>query len=95
LRTDKILIYGRNIFFHLHSPALSPILVCIQNLLTEPDAFNLDLAAKRNVRVVDNVVEARTPNSSNFQVSAFRQLLAAIDTGVTRCLPMKSCRLKM
>jgi NADPH2:quinone reductase len=63
------------------------ILVCIQNLLTGPDAFNLDLAAKRNVRVVDNVVEARTPDSSNFQVSAFRQLLAAIDTGVIKVPP--------
>ncbi|WP_198350953.1 quinone oxidoreductase family protein [Flavisphingomonas formosensis] len=53
-------------------------LVCIQNLITGVEDFDLDLAAARNVRVVDNVADAMTEDPTWFQVHAFRQLLDAI-----------------
>jgi NADPH2:quinone reductase len=53
-------------------------LVCIQNLLTGPEDFDLDLATDRNVRVVDNVMDAMTEDPTWFQVKAFRALLDAV-----------------
>jgi NADPH:quinone reductase-like Zn-dependent oxidoreductase len=56
-------------------------LVVITNLLTGPEAFDLDLANARGVRVIDNVTASRVADMRTFQVSAFRQILAAIDAG--------------
>ncbi len=62
-------------------------LVCITNLITGPEAFDLEAAAKRDVRVVDNVVAAMTEDPTWFQVSAFRQLLSAIAAGAVKPPP--------
>jgi NADPH2:quinone reductase len=63
------------------------VLVCITNLLTGIDAFDLELARSRDVRVLDNVRAAMSPDPSDFQVSALRQLLQAVDTGEVKPPP--------
>jgi NADPH:quinone reductase-like Zn-dependent oxidoreductase len=62
-------------------------LVMIQNLLTGVEAFDLESAAARNVWVVDNVIPARTPDPSWFQVDAWRRMVAAIDRGAVQVPP--------
>ncbi len=64
-------------------------LVVISNLLTGTDAFDLDLAAERGVRVLDNVSVTRTKDFRDFQVAAFRQLLSAIDEGAVQPPPFE------
>jgi NADPH:quinone reductase-like Zn-dependent oxidoreductase len=54
------------------------VLVVIQNLLTGPEAFDLKSAEARKIWVVDNVVPARKPDATEFQVDAFLQLLEGV-----------------
>jgi NADPH2:quinone reductase len=63
------------------------VLVTITNLLTGTEAFDLEGAAARDVRVLDNVEAARTPDMRDFQVDAFHQMLAAIAEGAVRPPP--------
>jgi NADPH:quinone reductase-like Zn-dependent oxidoreductase len=65
------------------------VLVCIQNLLTGPEAFDLEAAARRNIQVLDNVAFAMTPDPTWFQVEAFRQLMAAVEAGAVKPPPYK------
>jgi NADPH:quinone reductase-like Zn-dependent oxidoreductase len=69
----------------LHKPGGT--LVCITNLFTGPDAFDLEAAARRGVQVVDNVTAAMTEDPTWFQVAAFRQMLSAIASGTIKVPP--------
>lgn len=53
-------------------------LIVIQNLLTGPEAFDLKSAEARKIWVVDNVIPARKPDATDFQVDAFLQLLEGV-----------------
>jgi NADPH:quinone reductase len=65
------------------------VLVCIQNLLTGPEAFDLHSAEARGVTVIDNVRAAMTPDPTWFQVAAFRQLIAAVAAKAVKPPPYK------
>lgn len=73
-------------------PALvkpSGSIVCIVNLLTGPEAFDLDLAERRGVRVIDNIVGAGVTDPLWGQVLPFRQCLAAIGEGRIQVPPFE------
>ena len=70
------------------------VLVCITNLLTGPEAFDLDAAEKRKVQVLDNVMSAMTPDPTWFQVEAFRQLIAAVAVKAVQPPPYKIMQLE-
>jgi len=64
-------------------------LVCIQNLLTDVEAFDLAAAARRNVRVVDNVMSVHNVGTPFFQVEGFRQIASAVFRGDIKVPPYK------
>lgn len=65
------------------------VLVCITNLLTGPEAFDLEGAASRNVKVLDNVTTTMPENPVWFQVESFRQLMAAVAAKTVKPPPYK------
>jgi NADPH:quinone reductase-like Zn-dependent oxidoreductase len=62
-------------------------IVCIFNLLTGPEAFDLELAEQRGVRVIDNIVGAGITDPLWGQVMPFRQCLAGIGEGRIKVPP--------
>jgi len=70
------------------------VLVCITNLLTGIEAFDLALAGQRNVQVLDNVMAAMTEDPTWFQVEAFRKLVAAVEAGAIKVPPFEVIELE-
>ena len=64
-------------------------IICILNLVSGPEAFDLELAAAREVRVADNVTGAGITDPIWGQVEAFRRCLAAIGEGAVRTPPFE------
>jgi len=64
-------------------------LVCIQNLLTDVEAFDLAAAAGRNVRVVDNVMSVHNVGTPLFQVEGFRRIAAYVFSREIKVPPYK------
>lgn len=64
-------------------------LVCIQNLLTDVDSFDLALAAERRVRVVDNVMSVHNVGTPLFQVEGFRRIADGVFRGDIKVPPFK------
>jgi NADPH:quinone reductase-like Zn-dependent oxidoreductase len=65
------------------------ILVCISNLITDTDYFDIASAAKRNVRVADNVRGSPTANTPLFQMEGFHQIVAGVGRGAIKVPPYK------
>ncbi|RVT89208.1 NADP-dependent oxidoreductase [Sphingomonas crocodyli] len=63
------------------------VLVVIQNLLTDVEAYDLDGAKARGIRVVNNIMDARKPDARWFQVEAWRELVKGIEAGAIRTPP--------
>lgn len=64
-------------------------IVCIVNLLTGVEAFDLELAEKRGVRVIDNIVGAGVMDPLWGQVLPFRKCLQGIAEGKIKVPPIQ------
>lgn len=77
-------------------PAMTPeavkpggIIACIQTLIKDIDGYDANLAAQRNVRLVDNVTQTVHVGTPMFQVEGFRQVVAGVASGKIKVPPYK------
>lgn len=64
-------------------------LVCISNLITDTDYFDIESATKRNVRVADNVRGSASANTPLFQMEGFHRIVAGVSRGDIKVPPYK------
>lgn len=65
------------------------IIACIQTLIKDVDGYDAELAARRNVRIVDNISQTVHVGTPMFQVEGFRQIVAGVASGKIKVPPYK------
>lgn len=64
-------------------------IACIQTLIKDVDGYDAELAAKRNVRLIDNISQTIHVGTPMFQVEGFRRVVAGVASGKIRVPPYK------
>ncbi|CAB1370471.1 quinone oxidoreductase family protein [Denitratisoma oestradiolicum] len=65
------------------------IIACIQTLIKDVDGYDAELAARRNVKIVDNISQTVHVGTPLFQVEGFRQVVAGVASGKIKVPPYK------